>query len=53
MAKRAAGTTLSVLQVNDNVSWRGGERQTFLLARGLGDHDIASCLACRPRSALA
>ncbi|MBD3393917.1 MAG: glycosyltransferase [Chitinivibrionales bacterium] len=53
MAKRAAGNTLSVLHVNDNVSWRGGERQTFLLVRGLGDYGIESCLACRPRSALA
>ena len=43
---------LSVLHINSAETWRGGERQTLLLAQGLGGHGITSCIAASPGSAL-
>lgn len=49
----AAGRPLRVLHLNSERGWRGGERQTFWLARGLSELGHDSVVAAWPRSPLA
>ncbi|MCK4546887.1 MAG: glycosyltransferase [Candidatus Eisenbacteria sp.] len=42
-----------IVHVNTARSWRGGERQVVLLARGLKDHGHTVLLVCQPGSPLA
>lgn len=44
---------LSILHLNTERGWRGGERQTFLLARELTRRGHRNAVACRPGEALA
>jgi len=44
---------MKILHLNNEKTWRGGERQTLLLAVGLKDRGIASAIACRPDGPLA
>ncbi|MBK7207822.1 MAG: glycosyltransferase [Elusimicrobia bacterium] len=43
---------LSILHLNTERGWRGGERQTFLLARELARRGHRNVVACRPGEAL-
>jgi len=42
-----------ILHLNNEKTWRGGERQTLLLATGLKARGIGSVIACRPDGPLA
>lgn len=44
---------LRVMHLNTARTWRGGERQVLLLARGLGERGHANLLVCQPGSRLA
>ncbi len=39
---------MKILHLNNEKTWRGGERQTLLLAAGLRDRGITSVIGCRP-----
>ena len=39
---------MRILHLNNEKTWRGGERQTFLLAERLEQTGISGCIACRP-----
>ncbi|HMP81478.1 MAG TPA: glycosyltransferase family 4 protein [Verrucomicrobiota bacterium] len=39
---------MKILHLNNEKSWRGGERQTLLLAAGLRDRGVHSVIGCRP-----
>lgn len=39
---------MRVVHLNNEKTWRGGERQTFLLAEALRPHGVESAIACRP-----
>src|SRR5262245_47287469 len=39
---------LRILHLNNEKTWRGGERQTLLLAAGLRDGGAVSVVGCRP-----
>jgi glycosyltransferase involved in cell wall biosynthesis len=39
--------TVKILHLNNEKNWRGGERQTLLLAAGLRDCGIVSVIGCR------
>jgi glycosyltransferase involved in cell wall biosynthesis len=39
---------MRVVHLNNEKTWRGGERQTFLLAEALAQHGVESVIACRP-----
>lgn len=41
---------MQILHLNNEKSWRGGERQTLLLAMGLRDRGIRCVIGCRPRA---
>lgn len=43
---------MRVLHLNNEKTWRGGERQTLLLAASLQKRGIASIIGCRPDSPL-
>ncbi|MCX8109057.1 MAG: glycosyltransferase family 4 protein [Verrucomicrobiae bacterium] len=43
---------MRVLHLNNEKSWRGGERQTLLLAKGLQDIGVESVIGCRPGTLL-
>lgn len=45
-------TPLALLHLNTERGWRGGERQTFLLARELARRGHRNVVACRPGEAL-
>ena len=40
--------TVRILHLNNEKTWRGGERQTLLLAAGLRDRGAESVIGCRP-----
>ena len=44
---------MNILHLNNEKSWRGGERQTLLLAAGLRACGIGSVIACRSDGPLA
>lgn len=44
---------MRILHLNNEKSWRGGERQTLLLAAGLRDRGVRSVIGCRPDGLLA
>ena len=44
---------MKVLHLNNEKTWRGGERQTLFLARALADMGCPSIIACRPGRPLA
>lgn len=44
---------MRILHLNNEKTWRGGERQTLLLAVGLKERGIASAIASRPSGPLA
>jgi len=50
---RGGEAAMKILHFNNERTWRGGERQTLLLAAGLKDHGITSVIACRPGEPLA
>lgn len=39
---------MRILHLNNEKTWRGGERQTLLLAERLGQLGVTNCIACRP-----
>jgi len=41
-----------ILHLNNEKTWRGGERQTFLLAERLQQLGVDNCIACRPHGLL-
>lgn len=43
---------MKILHLNNEKTWRGGERQTLLLAAELHRRGLASVMACRPDSPL-
>ena len=43
---------MRILHLNNEKTWRGGERQTLLLASGLADLGIDGAIACRPGAPL-
>jgi L-malate glycosyltransferase len=45
-------TDLRVAHVDDNLSWRGGERQVLALMEGLAAENMRNILVCRHRSEL-
>lgn len=47
------GRPLTILHINTERGWRGGERQTLWLAQGLGRAGHRSMIAVRPREPLA
>ena len=46
------GRLVRILHLNNEKTWRGGERQTFLLAETLEQLGVANCIACRPGALL-
>jgi glycosyltransferase involved in cell wall biosynthesis len=42
-----------ILHLNNEKTWRGGERQTLLLAAGLPQRGVTSIVGCRPGAPLA
>jgi glycosyltransferase involved in cell wall biosynthesis len=44
---------MKVLHLNNEKSWRGGERQTLLLALALARRGVENCIGCRPGLPLA
>lgn len=44
---------LDILHINTERSWRGGEQQTYSLAKGLWERGIACGLVCQPDTELA
>jgi glycosyltransferase involved in cell wall biosynthesis len=44
---------VNILHLNNEKTWRGGERQTLLLAAGLRDRGVRSVIGCRPDGLLA
>lgn len=44
---------MKILHLNNEKTWRGGERQTLLLAAGLRDRGVRSVIGCRPDGLLA
>jgi glycosyltransferase involved in cell wall biosynthesis len=43
---------LKILHLNNEKTWRGGERQTLLLARALHGCGVGTAIACRPNAPL-
>src|SRR5438552_14802574 len=39
---------VKILHLNNEKTWRGGERQTLLLAAGLRERGVVSVIGCRP-----
>jgi len=46
------GLRLKILHLNNEKTWRGGERQTLLLARALQGCGVETAIACRPNAPL-
>lgn len=44
---------MKILHLNNEKTWRGGERQTLLLATGLRELGVRSVIGCRPDGLLA
>ena len=44
--------TVRILHLNNEKTWRGGERQTLLLAAGLQEGGAISVIGCRPGAPL-
>lgn len=51
-AKDESQTYLKILHLNNEKTWRGGERQTLLLAAGLQARGVESVIGCRSGSLL-
>ena len=47
-----AAMPMRILHLNNEKTWRGGERQTFLLAERLEQTGISGRIACRPEGLL-
>jgi L-malate glycosyltransferase len=43
---------VKILHLNNENTWRGGERQTLLLAKALDGFGVETAIACRPQSPL-
>src|SRR6266567_8056002 len=43
---------MRILHLNNEKTWRGGERQTLLLAKALAEFGVGSAIGCRPGAAL-